>query len=91
MKVVNDVFRPYLDVFVEAYLDDILIYNDSVADHLQHLRLVLQKLRESKLYAKLEKCAFLQTKVEFLGHVLSSEGITTNPKKIEAVVQQARL
>ena len=63
--LMNDVFREYLDRFVVCYLDDILIYSKDVEEHEEHVKLVLQKLREKGLYAKAEKCAFHQPKVEF--------------------------
>ncbi|XP_070795472.1 uncharacterized protein, partial [Pituophis catenifer annectens] len=68
--LMNDVFRDMLDRFVVIYLDDILIYSRTPESHLQHVRQVLQCLREHQLYAKLEKCYFFQTSIEFLGHIL---------------------
>ena len=68
-----------------VYLDDILIFSNSEKEHREHLRAVLQLVREHRLYCKLSKCAFLQKEVEYLGHIVSHEGIKVNPKKIEAV------
>ena len=85
MDMMNRVFKEYLDHFVVVFIDDILIYSKSREDHEQHLRLILQKLREYKLYAKLKKCEFWLKEVAFLGHVVSSHGISVDPAKIEAI------
>ena len=85
----NDVFQEYLDRFVVCYLDDILIYSKNIEEHEEHVKLVLQRLRESGLYAKAEKCAFHQSKVEFLGYIISNEGILMDPKKVGAVTDWA--
>ena len=71
-------------------IDDILIYSKSKEDHERHLRLVLQVLEEKKLYAKLKKCEFWLDSVAFLGHVISKDGISVDPKKVEAVVEWTR-
>jgi hypothetical protein len=81
----NDVFREFLDKFVVCYLDDILIYSKNVEEHEEHVKLVLQKLRDAGLYAKAEKCVFHQPQVEFLGYIISNEGLSMDPKKIEAI------
>ncbi|KAK8976607.1 hypothetical protein V6N11_057207 [Hibiscus sabdariffa] len=86
MDMMNRVFRPYLDQFVVVFIDDILIYSRSEAEHVEHLRIVLQTLRDHRLYAKLSKCEFWLKKVTFLGHVVSAEGIQVDPSKIEAIV-----
>ncbi|ETE56566.1 Tf2-1, partial [Ophiophagus hannah] len=83
--LMNDVFWDMLDRFVVVYLDDILIYSRSRESHLQHVRLVLQRLWEHQLYAKLEKCIFFQASIEFLGHIISPEGIAMDPRKMEAL------
>ncbi|XP_070014851.1 uncharacterized protein [Nicotiana sylvestris] len=85
MDLMNRVFRSYTDLFFIVFIDDILIYSRSIEDQEQHLRVVLQTLREQKLYAKFSKCGFWLDSVAFLGHVVSSEGIKVDPKKIEAV------
>jgi len=66
--LMNDIFQEWLDDFVVVYIDDILIYNDSLEEHAEHLQKVFQRLKENKLYAKLEKCEFRVTEVDFLGH-----------------------
>jgi hypothetical protein len=71
----NDIFREWLDDFVVVYIDDILIYGGSLEEHAEHLRKVFQRLRENKLYAKLEKCKFKVTEVDFFGHKITQEGL----------------
>ena len=86
MDLMNRVFQPYLDRFVIVFIDDILVYSGSSEEHSEHLRIVLQTLRECLLYAKLSKCQFWLDRVAFLGHVISVKGVSVDPKKIEAVV-----
>ena len=86
MDLMNRIFQPYLDQFVIVFIDDILIYSGSKEDHEEHLRVVLQILRENQLYAKFSKCQFWLDSVAFLGHVISVEGVYVDPKKIEAIV-----
>ncbi|KAK9010290.1 hypothetical protein V6N11_036801 [Hibiscus sabdariffa] len=86
MDLMSRVFHEYLDRFVVVFIDDILVYSRTEEDHDRHLRLVLQTLLENQLYAKLSKCEFWIREVVFLGHVVSSEGIQVDPKKVEAVV-----
>ena len=86
MDLMNRVFQPYLDRFVIVFIDDILVYSSSSEEHLDHLRIVLQTLRNRQLYAKLSKCQFWLDRVAFLGHVISVEGVSVDPQKIEAVV-----
>ena len=69
-----------------VFLDDILIYSKTEEEHAEHLRLVLETLREHQLYAKLSKCEFWLSKVAFLGHVVSAGGISVDPEKIQAIV-----
>ena len=82
----NSVFSRYLDNFVLFFLDDILIYSKNEEEHEEHLRLTLQFLREHKLYAKLSKCDFYRDRIHHLGHIISTEGISVDPKKIEAIM-----
>ncbi|XP_075520565.1 uncharacterized protein LOC142553909 [Primulina tabacum] len=74
MDLMNRVFKPYLDSFVIVFIDDILIYSKTRELHSEHLRFVLQLLREKRLYAKLKKCEFLLDQISFLGHVVSKDG-----------------
>jgi len=82
----NDIFRKWLDDFVVVYIDDILIYNSSLEEHAGHLRKVFQRLRENKLYAKLEKCKFGVTEVDFLGHRITQEGLMMDDHKVKAIL-----
>ena len=86
MDLMNRLFSPYLDKFVIVFIDDILVYSGSPEEHAEHLQTVLQILRERQLYAKFSKCQFWLDKVAFLGHVISAEGISLDPQKIEAIV-----
>ena len=74
-------------MFVIIFIDDILVYSKTDEDHVKHLRTVLQKLRDHKLYAKFSKCEFWLTEVSFLGHILSHNGISVDPSKIKDVVE----
>ena len=81
----NGVFGEYLDKFVIVFLDEILVYSKLEEEHEQHLRMVLQVLREHQLYAKLSKCQFYQRQIHYLGHIISEEGIVVDPEKVEAI------
>ena len=83
MYLMNSVFKPELDKFVVVFIDDILIYSENEADHEEHLRIVLSRLREHKLYAKFSKCEFWLSKVPFLSHILSRDGISVDPSKVQ--------
>ncbi|XP_075473251.1 uncharacterized protein LOC142504012 [Ascaphus truei] len=85
--LINDVLRELLDQFVVAYLDDILVFSDNIMDHQRHVRIVLERLRKYKLYIKLEKCEFEKTSMQFLGYIISPEGLSMDPGKIQAVVE----
>ena len=85
MNLMNKVFMEELDKFVVVFIDDILIYSKNAEEHEQHLRIVLERLRAQKLYAKFNKCEFWLTKIAFLGHILSEEGVAMDPAKVEAV------
>ena len=86
MDLMHRVFNDYLDKFVIVFIDDILIYSKNEEEHEAHLRQVLQRLSVEKLYAKFSKCEFWLNKVIFLGHVVSDEGISVDPSKIEAII-----
>ncbi|GAU51685.1 hypothetical protein TSUD_414990 [Trifolium subterraneum] len=90
MDYMNRIFHLFLDKFVVVFIDDILIYSKSREEHEEHLRLVLQVLKEKQLYANLGKCEFWLEEVKFLGHVISKEGIAVDPSKVEAVVAWER-
>jgi hypothetical protein len=86
MYLMNKVFMEYLDKFVVVFIDDILIFSKNEEEHDEHLRLVLQKLRENQLYAKLNKCEFWLKKVSFLGHIIYEGGISVDPIKVKDVL-----
>jgi hypothetical protein len=86
MYMMNMVFMEYLDNFVVVFINDILVYSRSEEEHEGHLRLVLQKLRGHKLYAKLSKCQFWLKQVAFLGLVISKGGISMDPSKVQDVL-----
>jgi hypothetical protein len=85
MCLMNGIFREYLDKFIIVFLDDIIIYSKSKEENEKHLRMVLQVLREHQLYAKLSKCSFYQKQIHYSGHIISEDGITVDPEKIEAI------
>ena len=86
MYLMNSVFMPELDKFVVVFIDDILIYSKNNKEHDQHLRIVLARLREHKLYAKFIKCEFWLDRVQFLGHVLTPDDISVDPSKVQDVL-----
>jgi hypothetical protein len=86
MRVMNEVFDKFIGDFVLVYLDDILIMSKSVDDHLSHLRQVFQRLREVRMQVKLSKCKFWQAQIKYLGHILSPEGITPDPAKVQSLL-----
>jgi hypothetical protein len=87
MYLMNKVFMEYLDKFVVVFIDDILVYSKNKEEHEEHLRLVLQKLRDNQLYAKLSKCEFWLEEVSFLGHVITKGGIAVDPGKVRDVLK----
>ncbi|PNX96205.1 Ty3/gypsy retrotransposon protein, partial [Trifolium pratense] len=89
-SAMNDLLRPYLRRFVLVFFDDILIYSRCLTDHLHHLRLILDLLSSNQFFAKFSKCAFAVEKVDYLGHVISSNGVTPDPEKIQAILDWPR-
>ncbi|WVZ75843.1 hypothetical protein U9M48_023867 [Paspalum notatum var. saurae] len=86
MYLMNSVFMNELDKFVVVFIDDILVYSKNEKEHEEHLRIVLSRLREHKLYAKFSKCAFWLKEVAFLCHILSAKGVAVDPSKVEDVL-----
>jgi hypothetical protein len=82
MYLMNSVFMDYLDKFVVVFIDDILIYSQNEEEHEEHLKMVLQRLWEHQLYAKLRKCEFWISEVLFLGHIINRDGLAVDPKKV---------
>ncbi|GKD72096.1 putative reverse transcriptase domain-containing protein [Tanacetum coccineum] len=85
MDLMNRVCKPYLDKFMIVFIDDILIYSKSEEEHAKYLKLILELLKKEELYAKFLKCEFWLSKVQFLGHVIDSEGIHVDLAKIKSI------
>jgi hypothetical protein len=83
----NLVFMPELDKFVVVFIDDFLIYLKNEEEHAKHLRIMLTRLREHQLYAKFSKCAFWLEEIQFLGHVLSGNGIAVDLSKVKDILE----
>ena len=90
MDLMHRVFQLYLDPFVVVFVDDILIYSKSEEEHKNHLRVVLQVLRDHRLYAKFSKCEFWLIEVKFLGHVVSTSSVSVDSEKVKAVMSWER-
>jgi hypothetical protein len=86
MYLMNKVFMEYLDKFIVVFIDDILEFSRTEEEHEVHLRLVLEKLRAHQLYAEFSKCEFWMTEVAFLGHVISTRGVSVDPGKVKDVL-----
>jgi hypothetical protein len=86
MYLMNSVFMNYLNQFVVVFIDDILVYSQNDKEHEEHLRKVLQRLRDWQLYAKLSKCEFWITEVLFLGHIINRDGLDVDPKKVASIL-----
>ncbi|GJR83175.1 putative reverse transcriptase domain-containing protein [Tanacetum coccineum] len=89
MDLMNHVCKPYLDKFVIVFIDDILIYSHNKEEHANHLRIILELLKKEKLYAKFSKCDFWIRIMQFLGHLIDSQGLHVDPAKIEAKLCEA--
>src|SRR5207253_4950715 len=87
MYLMNLVFMIELDVCVVVFIDDILVYSKNEEEHAKYLQLVLERLREHQLYAKLSKCQFWIKEVSFLGHILSAKGVAVDPSKVQEVLE----
>ena len=83
--LMNSIFKPFLRKFVLVFFDDILIYNKSWKDHVQHVDMVLKLLEEKQLYAKISKRFFGVQEVEYSGHIVSHEGVKVDPSKIKTI------
>lgn len=83
----NEVFRPFLHKFVLVFFDDILVYSHSEQEHVGQLRQVLDVIQQQKLFVNRKKCNFGCKQVEYLGHVITKEGVAVDPKKINAMVE----
>lgn len=85
--IMNDILSPFLRKFVLVFLDDILVYSPTLQDHVLHLTQLLSKLREHQLFMKRSKCSFAQHQLEYLGHIISNQGVSTDPTKTAAMLQ----
>ena len=90
MVLMHRVFKPYLDQFVVVFVDDILIYSKYEEENEDHLRVVLQVLRDHQLFSKFSKCEFWLTEVKLLGHVVLASGVSVDPEKIKFVMSWER-
>ena len=90
MDLMHRVFQSYLDQFVVVFVDDILIYSQFEEEHEDHLRIVLQALKDHQLYAKFSKCEFWLMEVRFLGHVMSASSVSVDLEKVETVMSWER-
>ena len=86
-RMMNSLFKEELDAFVLVYLDDILVFSQTLEDHIRHIRTALQKMRDAKFFARLHKCSFFQEKVEYLGFDVSRDGVQPSPEKVRIVVE----
>jgi Reverse transcriptase (RNA-dependent DNA polymerase) len=88
-QFVNSIFRDILDSFVICYLDDIVIFSENEQNHVEHVKIVLERLLANGFYAKFEKCLFEADKIEFAGYITSSEGIQMDTTKIKCILNWA--
>lgn len=86
-SLMNSVFRDYLRKFVLVFFDDILVYSSSREEHLKHVQIVLELLQHHKLFVKLKKCEFGKSELEYLGHIISGEGVKVDQNKIKAMTE----
>ena len=82
----NDILRAHLDLTAVGILDDVIIYSEDPALHVQHVRAILQILRDNKLYAKVEKCEFGKESMTFVGYMVSKSGIGMDPAKVTSIL-----
>ena len=86
MRVMNDLFQPFIDEFVLLYLDDILVFSQKWNEHVCHVKKVLDVLKKEKLYVKLSKCEFWKTSLVYLGHIVGHGQLKVDPSKVETIV-----
>jgi hypothetical protein len=83
----NDILMNYLDEFVIAYLNDIIVYNNSKKEHIKHVRKILQRLREAEIQTDVNKCEFHTTETKFLEMIVERDGIKMNSEKVRAIIE----
>lgn len=83
----NSIFAPYIRKFILVFMDDILIYSKSLPEHLDHLKVVFTTIKHHQLLLKRSKCSFAQTHLEYLGHIVSAQGVATDPQKTATMMQ----
>src|SRR3954466_14247233 len=86
-RMMNLIFQEYIEKFLMVYIDDTIIYSNTFEEHIQHLRLVLELIRENGLFLKPTKCTITEEKVEFLGYLIDRHGVHTDPKKVAAIAE----
>ena len=87
MRLMNEVLKEFLGKFVIVYLDDILIFSKTLEEHVMHIRMVFEKLREEKLLINLKKCSFVKKELVYLGFIVSAEGLKMDPEKVQAILE----
>ena len=90
MRVMNDVFRSFIDDFVIVYLDDILVFSKTWEEHIVHVKKVLDVLRKEKIYVKMSKCEFAKTSLVYLGHIIGGGHLQVDPAKVDVIVNWPR-
>ena len=86
-RMMNSLFKEELDAFVLVYLHDILVFLQTLEDHIRHIRIALQKMRDAKFFARLHKCSFFQEEVEYLGFDVLRDGVQPSPETVRTVVE----
>lgn len=87
MSLMHGIFQPQLDKFVLIFTDDILIHSKNQEQHQEHLKTILQTLRENQLYTKFSKCNFFKDQIQYMGHVISKDSISIHPKKVKTMME----
>jgi Uncharacterized Rossmann fold enzyme len=89
-RAMDEIFREYIDEFMNVYIDDIVIYSKTFEEHLEHIEKILEKLRKVNMMIKLKKCDWAKRNVEYLGHIVGNDGLKPSPRLIEKVMKIKR-